>query len=83
MTEPSPSSFRRLTAQNECEIREIQAAAAHQGIKASKDEIISEALRVTGATDYSSAIEAYRARLTRDNFLLPTQCRVANNSPAR
>lgn len=80
MTESTPSPFRRLTPQNECEIREIQTAAARQGIQASKDEIISEALRVTRATDYSSAIEAYRARLTQDRFLPPSQCRAASNS---
>jgi hypothetical protein len=83
MTQPAQSPFKRLTPQNECQIREIQEAATRQGVKPIKDDIIAEALRVTGAADYSSAVHAYRAQLTRDQLMGPSQCRVANNSPAR
>ena len=77
------SPIRQLTPHNECQIREILEAASHQGVKPTKDAIILEALNVTRATDYSSAVDAYRIQLTRDRLMGPSQCRGASNSRAQ
>jgi hypothetical protein len=87
------SPYKRLTPENQCQIREIQQASrAHNRTLSAANPnrfseepsgIILDALSVTHATDFSSALDGYYKIFKNWGFIDNPQCKASSSSPAR
>ena len=79
------SAFKRLTPENQCQIREIQEASRQINrdphnrdrpkLSEERTAIITDALSITQATDFSSALNGYYAMFKKWGLIDKPQCR--------